>query len=103
MVARRTAAALAVDEGATMTSERTGPARVDTVAVVMAGLLVLLTGGVYLEVTWTRAEDVCAQAVADGPGTVGTVAVDWSWRPVGIRCSWDDGSRTSLWWGTAQR
>jgi hypothetical protein len=109
MVARRTAAAFAVDEGATMTSaEGAGArtARLDAVAVATAGLLLLLTGGAYLGVTWARAEEVCAQEAVesgDGRAAVGIVAVDWSWRPVGIRCSWDDGTRTSLWWGSPSR
>jgi len=77
------------------------------VAVAMTGLMLLVTGGVYLQVTWARAEEVCALEAAegrDGPGTADTrdtVAVEWSWSPVGIRCSWDEGTRTSLWWGTS--
>jgi hypothetical protein len=67
----------------------------------MAGVLLLLTGGGYVGVTWSRAERACAQEVARDGGieASSSVEVAWSWRPVGIRCTWDGGSRTSWWWG----
>lgn len=77
-------------------SVRPGP-----VGFAMAVVLLLLTAGGYVGMTWARAQEVCAEEVAErGGGTAASaVEVAWSWRPVGVRCSWDDGSRTSLWWG----
>jgi hypothetical protein len=67
----------------------------------MVAVLLLLTGGGYVGLTWSRAEQVCAEEVAfhADRAAPSTVEVAWSWRPLGIRCTWDDGSRTSLWWG----
>ncbi len=79
------------------------PARTGPVALSMVAVLLLLTTGGYLGVTWARAQEVCAEEVAvhrDQEDAPSTVDVDWSWHPVGIRCTWgDDGSWTSLWWG----
>nr|WP_297427936.1 hypothetical protein [uncultured Actinotalea sp.] len=67
----------------------------------MVAVLLLLTGGGYVGLTWSRAEEVCAEEVAFHADRAAPSSVDvaWSWRPLGVRCTWDDGSRTSLWWG----
>lgn len=75
------------------------------VALAMVGVLLLLTGGGYVGVTWSRAEQACVQEVTDRGDVETPSAVDvaWSWNPPGIRCTWDGGARTSLWWGMADR
>lgn len=85
--------------------DRSRPPRPGVVTVAMIGVLLLLTGGGYVGVTWSRVEDVCTQELerARAGEPPSAVEVDWSWRPVGIRCTWDDGSRTSLWWGMGDR
>ncbi|EYR65209.1 hypothetical protein N866_05960 [Actinotalea ferrariae CF5-4] len=74
------------------------------VALAMVVALLLLTSGAYVGVTWTRAHEVCAEEVAfhRDRAAPSVASVAWSWWPAGIRCTWDDGSRTSLWWGTHQ-
>ena len=68
--------------------------------------LVALTGAMAIlalafvacvRVEWWRMDDACN---ADPPGSRHVVLVDegWSWKPMGFRCAFGDGSRrTSLW------
>jgi hypothetical protein len=75
--------------------------RLGAVVAAMVVVLLLLTGGGYVGLTWSRAEEVCAEEVAFDADRAAPSSVDvaWSWRPLGVRCTGDDGSRTSLWWG----
>lgn len=59
-------------------------------------LTVVILGGAYFRVGWSRMETECG---SNPPGATdhGEVAYSWSWNPVGFHCSYEDGSaKTSL-------
>jgi hypothetical protein len=60
-------------------------------------VLLAVSVAVYMRVGWWRMESACN---ADPPGAnhSRSVALGWSWRPLGFQCTYGDGSRrTSLW------
>jgi len=69
-------------------------------AVVVA---LLLGGAAYFRLAWDRADTYCGQEVA-WPDGASSLKLSWSWAPLGVRCSWDDGTtRVSPWWSSQHR
>lgn len=60
-------------------------------------LALLVAMALYFRVGWWRMESACSLDDADG-SSHNSVSYGWSWRPLGFRCSYDNGkSETSLW------
>lgn len=66
------------------------------VALTVALLAVLVLTALYLRIGWWRMESAC---YAGARGAIhDSVSYDWSWRPLGFRCTYGNGeTKTSLW------
>ena len=79
----------------------TGLVRTLTASAVVVALL--LGGAAYFRLAWDRADTYCGQEVA-WPDGASSLQLSWSWAPLGVRCSWDDGTtRVSPWWSSQHR